>query len=419
MRRKLKRAMLLLLSALAALLVFVGCELGMTKDQALNAYDLKASVTYYANGGDFGNGNKEKELFYKANSRPLNIGVDKMPSGTSINLTRENYIFDGWCHIKTDSEGNLLKDDSGMYQLEAELIDFSTAVLAEGDAWHIGAKWTAKAKVRAMLVCDDSITDKDGTVFAPGSQVKESNYMASNNYKSELKLNTSPINLPVVNQTHTFVGYYFDEACTQLITEELKQEPNQTEDVIVYAKYIPGEWTIIRTADNVIEMFAGMKTATNKYYFIRDIDMSSATCMIPSRHALAATVEGNGFTVSNLSITKKKISEDTAIFGAVKASAVMRDLTFADVDFEYGLNSSVNAFFVCTGIESGATIENVKISGKMEVGGADAANMLENTENCMFGGYAKDADYLSANPNGFIVTAMALKYKTSEYIALI
>ena len=82
MRRKLKRAMLLLLSALAALLMLVGCELGMTKEQALSGYDLKASVTYYANGGDFGNGNTTKEIWYKANSRPLNIGVDPMPSGT-------------------------------------------------------------------------------------------------------------------------------------------------------------------------------------------------------------------------------------------------------------------------------------------------------------------------------------------------
>lgn len=419
MRRKLKRAMLLLLSALAALLMLVGCELGMTKEQALSGYDLKASVTYYANGGDFGNGNTTKEIWYKANSRPLNIGVDPMPSGTSINLKYDKHDFVGWYHVAVDQDGNLLIGENGQCTLDMEKpVDFSTAVLLEDDAWHLGALWNAKAKVRVRLVSDGVITDKKGTEFDPASDtdIKVSDYLSTNDYKTQLDVGKSPIDL-ASGSAYQFVGYYFDQAATQPILEELRQQEGQTEDVIIYAKYISKEWTVVKSTTDVKNMIMlNMKTADKKFYIARDIDMSTVDAFAVSNGVnLAATIEGNGFTISNLSIKKTKITTDFALFGNVKSTAVIRNLTFDNLVVEYGLNSSVNVYFVCLGIEDGATVENVTISGSMEIGGMGSARNFENDFNsCMFGVFATDEMYETAHPNGFKVEGLLLKYQKEE-----
>ncbi len=405
MRRRLKRAMLLLLAALASLLMFVGCELGMTKDDALNAYDLKASVTYYANGGDFGNGNTSRELWYAVNSRPLNIGVDPMPSGTSINLKYEKHDFAGWYHVAMDEEGSPIVDaQTGLCELDMEKpVDFSTALLQEGDAWYLGALWNAKAKVRVRLVSDGVITDKAGATFDPNSDadIKVSDYVSTNDYKTQLNVGKSPIDL-ASNSDYQFVGYYFDQAATQPIVEELRQEEGQTEDVIVYAKYISKEYTVVKTPSEVKSMFVGLKDSSKKYYIARDIDMSSTTG-IPSYNDLAATVEGNGFTISNLSFVRQSISGKYALFNTVKATANVSNLNLTNLSIECGLKAASDIYFVFAAYEQGATIENVTVSGTMSVGGNTVNNTLNGFNHCLFGGFDTDADYTAANPNGFKV----------------
>ncbi len=420
MRRRLKRAMLLLLAALASLLMFVGCELGMTKEDALNAYDLKASVTYYANGGDFGNGNTKKEIWYAANSRPLNIGVDLMPSGTSINLKYDKHDFGGWYHLAVNEEGNpIVNTETGLCELDmTKPVDFSTAILLENDAWYLGALWNAKAKVRVRLLSDGIITDKSGTEFDPTSDtdIKVSDYVSTNDYKTQLNVGKSPIDL-ASNSAYQFVGYYSDPEAEKPIVEELRQQEGQTEDVIIYAKYISKEWTVVKSAADVKNMIMlNMKAADKKFYVARDIDMSTVAPFAVSNGVdVAATIEGNGFTISNLSIAKTKITADFALFGNVKSTAVMRNLTFENLVVECGVNSQVNVYFVCLGIEDGATIENITLSGSMEVGGTGGARNFENDFNsCMFGGFATDETYETENPNGFKVEELLLKYKKEE-----
>ena len=414
MRRRLKRAMLLLISALAALLMLVGCELGMTKDQALGAYNLTASVTYYGNGGDFGNGNTTKELWYTANSRPLNIGVDPMPSGTSINIKYDKHDFAGWYHVAVDQDGNPIVDvKTGICELDLERpVDFSTASLQENDAWHVGALWNARAKVRVRLVCDGVIVDKEGVTFDPAenADIKVSDYISTNDYKSQLDIAKSPIALPN-NSAYQFVGYYFDQAATQPILEELRQQEGQTEDVIVYVKYISKEYTIVKTARDVKTMFTSLQTAAKKFYVARNIDMSEETG-IPSYNDLAATVEGNGFTISNLKIVKQSISGTYALFKTVKSTANISNLVFENLSIECGLKSASDIYFVFAAYEEGATIENVTISGTMKVGGNEVNNMLSGMDKCLFGGFENDAAYVATNPNGFKVLGNPAEFIT-------
>jgi hypothetical protein len=66
-----------------------------------------------------------------------------------------------------------------------------------------------------------------------------------------------------------------------------------------------------------------------------------------------------------------------------------------------------------------AGIENVTLSGLMAVSDNSAVNMESGTTSCIFGGFANDSAYLSANPNGFKIKNMSLKYNTREYVEIV
>ena len=401
--------------------MFVGCELGMTKQQAKDKYGVTASVMYYANGGDFGNGNTTREIWYKEGSRPLNIGVDVIPSGTPITLTYTGYAFKGWYHVETKEDGTPIADNkTGLCELNLEKpVDFKTAALAEDEVWYLGAYWEPIAKACVRLVSDIVITDKAGKTFDPTAEdyVKTSNYITTNNYQTELNLNKSPIDV-AEDCDAQFVGYYYDQACTQPVMQELRYQDGQTEDAIVYVKYISKEWTVIRTADGkedgAKKMFSGLKSSANKYYIARNIDMSGIT-NIANDANLAATVEGNGFTISNLTFFRSSAAGKYGLFSTVKSTANVKNLNFANVSFTYGLKADSEIYFVFEKMEEGATIENVTLSGTISIGGsANVTNMLNGYTNCLFGGFASDAEYLAAYPNGFKVLGNPEQFITKK-----
>ncbi|MBE5747021.1 MAG: hypothetical protein E7352_02460 [Clostridiales bacterium] len=431
MRKRLKKAMLLLLAALATLLMLVGCELGMTPDQAKHAYDIKTTVTYYANGGEFGNSIKVQELWYKANvDRPMNIGVDKLQSGTtaSFTLTRENYEFEGWYHIAIDEEtGELLADaKTGECTLDMEKpVDFDT-LLSEGEEWHIGAYWKTTAKVRVRLVADGKITDKAGNEYDPeaDADIKTFNYVKKGlgtQTEMDVAKFKSPIDLPTLptKMTHVFAGYYFDEDCTQPVTAELEMQPNQKDDVTIYAKYLTKDWAVVWNSKTAKSMFDGAFQPDKKYFVARDVVMSAGDPIAVTD--LAATIDGNGRTIRGLTISNKTVpnGKDMAFLGNIQSTASIKDITFEDMNFTYGTLGKANFYFVCLGIANGASIENVTLSGMMSVSDNSAVNMEEGTASCMFGGFVNDAAYLSANPNGFKIKNMSLKYNTKEYVEIV
>ena len=127
MKRKLKTKLLAILFALLSLFLLAGCKMGLTFEEATKGLDVH--ITYHANGGSFGGSNiKEKTLYCKTDTCPLDIGNASISSG-SISVEREQFKLLGWHYAVLDESTGKPKvnEETGAYEL-GEAVDFKLAL---------------------------------------------------------------------------------------------------------------------------------------------------------------------------------------------------------------------------------------------------------------------------------------------------
>ena len=433
MKKSFKSKIILLLVIVASLFIFAGCSFNRTIDEIRQKYNLTEQVTYYANGGAFENGKDVKDIYYKPRSKMLEI---KEQTVSSVSITRKMYELTGWYKIKTDDLGNLLYTDTEKtkFDLESEPIDFSTYQLSdgEGEHLHLAAAWKPDVKVLVHLVTPTPIVktvDNQQVTFNSGDEVNMLTFEELPDGTLKAEEAREPEKCKPENNSHTFVSYYKDEACTQLVEWPLvTQRPDSSADgevqhVIIYAKYLEGRWTILKTAEDVkTNVFANMLgSSSNKLYLIRDIDCSSVT-MTQGVRTFSGTLEGNGFTISNVHIQRKlaKTEMDYSLLGTLRSTAKLKNVTFSDVTSTITIDpklgeDSRNIYVAFTKLDTDATVENVSIDHKITLTLPSAntriGNMWRNngsgyawdyTTNVKFGGYATDAEYTAG---GITLTA--------------
>lgn len=404
--------MILFLAGLASLFLLGGCSFGATLEEIREENGLDAQVTYYSNGGTFSGTPEKKELYYKSGTLALDIGNEKVGiiSG-GITLSRVNYEFDGWYYAVLDEEGNPVFLDEGKTQYKlGDPVDFSVP-LGANEHRQVVAKWLAKVKVNIQLVCsfeegETLVNGKDGTVY------KEGDVIASYNYDTSDRVGDPKSKAPieVKDKTHTFVEYYADQACTQYVSWPLVKGEEQETDATIYAKYVKGDWTVVRKTEDVTDMFSKI-TAGKRYWLMRDIDMSGKRIAVNTNANFSGEIQGNGYTISNLTVFRGAISGGSiSMFGNIKKDTILENLYFTDLKFEYSLKTSANVYFAFSSIEQGAVVHNVTLSGTMTISkpnSADVLNMTSGYENALYGGYTTDADYtggfsVNGDPSQFI-----------------
>lgn len=411
MKKRTKSKLLVWLVSIAAAFLLGGCSLGQSLDDVLETNNLVAKVTYYSNGGSFEGTPDKKDLYFKSGKKALNIGV-VTPTNGSAEIERKNYVFDGWYFAVLDDENNPVFEDeqNKIYKL-GDKVDFSVP-LQEGDHWILVAKWTANVKVNVQLVCDaevsipvkvkegeEAISYKNGDVVAIRTYDTKDEVVNPGDGKA-------PFN--VAGKEYTFVEYYADEACTSLVQWPLKK---QDADVTIYAKYIQGDWGVLRTPRDVTNMFSSI-TSGKRYWVTRNIDVSGSK--ISAKTVFDGEIQGNGYKISNLNVQKSKITAGSTVslFGDIQATAVIENLTLDGLTLTYSVQSApISVYFAFTSIAEGAKITNVKLSGVMTI--TKAENHLITTlsgeyENCLYGGYTSDAEYIEKTEGkGLIVEGNA------------
>ena len=403
MKKKLKGKILILLASIAALFTIGGCSFGESFEDVLANRKLDAQVTYYSNGGEFEGSSSKKDMYYQSGIKALNIGVDSVTNGTA-QITRKNYNFGGWYYAVLDADGNPVYEDAEKktYKL-GEAVDFSQP-LQKGDHWIIVAKWIADVKVNVMLICDEGLSipvavEEGETAVS----YKNGDIVATRVYDTADKVvNPGDGKAPFVfdDNEYTFVDYYADAACTKPVQWPIEK---QEKDVTVYAKYLQGEWKVVRSVKDATDMFSNITTG-KRYCLARDIDLSGKK--MAAKSMFDGEIQGNGFKISNLTVMKSKITggSKVSLFGDVQATAVMENLTLDNLTFTYSLQSSpVEIYFAFTSIADGAKITNVKLSGEMTITKAEEhiiANIASGYNHCLFGGYATDEAYLTATKGG-------------------
>ncbi len=405
MKKNKKSKWILLLACLASLFVLGGCAIGESLENALDSRDLTAQVTYYSNGGTFEGTPDRKDMYYKEGSKALNIGKINPTNGTAT-ISRNDYDFDGWYYAVLDGNGKPLYVDqeNGLYQL-GEKVDFSVALEA-GDHWHLVAKWSVKVVLNIKLVLEDGVEEipvevKEGETaysYRHGQVVKSSPY---GDGKVE-KFSNAPFTAK--DDAYTYVEYYTDEACTQPVKWPIHKGETQTEDAVIYVKYIDSSWTVIRDYRDVRDMLSAFGQG-KKFYLANNVDATRVT--YTPQETFHGEIQGNGFCIENLNVSKKQLvtGESVSLFGNISSASKIENLELKGLNIEYSLKTSVvETYFAFTSIEAGATITNVQLSGTMKV--TKKPNDILTAR--LYGGYESDEAYLAASQNsGFTVDGTA------------
>lgn len=432
MKRRLRSVLLVLLTALAALFVFAGCSFGETLDDILTKNNLTARVTYYVNaeGAEFTpNTAKEKDLYYTSGSTAIDIG-----RVSNLGVKNDGFEFVGWYFVEEDSEGNLVttgeyEDAQGekhnLYAL-AEEVDFSQK-LQEGDHWHVAAKWTTTSKLRVELLFKDAETElkldtdqytnpndiNSGLLYGKES-VKSGDEVIVRSYSSSGEVTKLSYDVLLFkDNAYTFVEYYLDKECTQIAEFPMKK---QETDQILYAKCIEGNWTVIRQAESIGTTYGADRMfyrtgANEKYWLTRDLDCTGVSVNAPTRYE--ATVQGNGYTLSNLTVNIES-GTDRSMFGDVMETAKIEDLSFEGLTINITkVLNDINVYFVFTSIADEAVITNVSLEGQLVITKDESKKVMnlgasgDDYTKCLFGGFESDADYnggftVVGNPEEFI-----------------
>lgn len=415
MSKNFKKLMLSILLVIMSVFTLAGCQIGITMDDIVDMYDIKARVTYFANGGMFEStpGKDQKEMYFKANSVAVNIGTEdvKVTSG-SVSISRPEHEFIGWYFVNVTDGENPMPVGGNLGNAElTEAVDFSVR-LQEGDHWYVAAKWQSKDKVNVYLSCD-----ADASIAANGTTYQNESYVTKYAFESSGIVGQPDLEAgPLVTEGYTFLNYYYDKAGTQPVKWPLRQSGEG--DVNIYAKYIKGEWDVLRSAEEVKKFFTTNLSTKKNYCLAEDIDCSAESSGTILGRNFAANFDGFGFTIKNLNLQKASIKNggQISLFGTIQATAVMKNVTLENLTLTYKSqfsdeNANITAYALCAGVTEGASFENVTFDIKMQVnigeGRIENISKIGDTyqsDKWLCGGeYVTDAEFLAAY-SGITVT---------------
>ncbi len=417
MKKRVKNKLVLLFAGLTALFAAAGCSTGESMEEFLENRDLYSHVTYYANGGSFEGSDVIKYMHFNAGSQAFNLGIVGTTSGT-VEINRLNYTFGGWYNAVLDENGEpkytvqtqVDKDGNSsevrIYEL-GDPVDFSVR-LQKDEYRHFVAKWNANVRVDVQLVCFDENgnIDPDATVKEEGNDTPYTHHAVIGGFtydttdKAAVRDTTELFTR--ADKEYTFVSYYADESCSDesRITEDILKGEDQQENAVVYAKYIKGDWTVIRERIDISSIFKGNGEG-KRFWLYKDIDGKNAGINFKSELStankdFAGEIQGNGFKISNVKadVTLKNKNDSMSLFGNILETAIIKNFTIENLTVKYTVRSTAGStmtgatYFAFTSVHESATLENVKLTGTMSVNKSSTAEITVG----QYGGYA-DGEY--------------------------
>ncbi len=338
MKKKLIQIVLAFLCALTLSIAVAGCTGGNRGKQ----YDYL--VTFDYNVGTLQSGVENRYLGVKENSLiPIKPG-DSGFAGATI----QGYYVARWCLPQTNADGTLKKGEDDRVLLSAAW-DFKTQRVEKDMTLY------AELKPNSRLIIKGGDTDVE---------LKSENFMGQPAPRPDV--------LQPTKSGHTFFEYYEDESCTvPFVWPYAFEEENKT----IYAKFIEGDWTVVRTA----EEFNGAIDATEKkpIYLSADLDFTDVAWK-PNR-AFGLEINGNGHTVRNIGCSfdfSKNSSRTLALFGSLNGAKI-HDIVFENVSLRARIiNEQTREYAIAplaTLVNEQTQLQNIRVSGTLTV--------TKNTEN--------------------------------------
>ena len=324
-------AMVLLLS----LMLLGACQTTSKEYDHLVTFDYNVGDKYKA---DNKLTDRDLQLFLGVADNSL-VGLKPGDRNDFATMSFSGYYCDNkWYLPKLDSDGNIVKDEDGIVVLGEEW-DFETMRVTENITLY--AHLVQKVEMKFV----DSATGVVVKTISDGEPGKTRSKPSSRQQPSKTD--------------YTLYEYYVDAECTQVFGWPYTFGE---EDVTVYVKFIPGRWTIVKTAHE----FTSALLSNVNIYVDADIDFNGVDWSMVEK--FNATINGNGHTISNISINhtfNKNNLAYCALFGSLGEKANVYDLTFSNVSIttEVTLSGEYKlAMFACGAVE-GAQVSNVSVSG--------------------------------------------------------
>lgn len=418
MRFKTKVKLLIILLAVMAASLIAGCSVGeISIDDFLQEHGAKnQTVTYYANGGSFSGGISSipvKYMYFRENvCITSDFGKEKVP------VSRSGYIFKGWYYVELDADGNPVYADkeNEIVQSTGTEVDF-TRKIQKDEHWYVCAEWERDVYVSYVLVCDGgfTVTGSDGKGYKDGDEIYTKNFGTGG---------TATVNgttVPKESKNATFLQMYYDRECTRPIESygQISRPADGVEKVEVYAKYIRGKYTVVRDSAGVASMFNLNSYNDTAFYFFNTDKKKEIDCknvdFYPKNDAFNCRIEGNGFTLVNLSFKQDYISggNSYSMLGTLGDTASISNLTLKNVTVTMSLrnnNTTSALYLVSLGMSDEAKLDGFVIDGvEMEISCPNATDKITNLiydpsadeysgDSLMFGGFdGTDEQFLAAH----------------------
>lgn len=380
-----------------------GCIGEMTAWDFLKGQNANQSITYYANGGKFGQLGSEGaskdtvDIYYKEN---VNVISDDFTctANEDYYLNRPGYTFQGWYAAKTDADGNpeyLCYDKDGNLvdadsdKIAKKVLQISdtpadTSPIKKDEHRYFCAAWSQDAYLLVKLVSNEAVeiskavtvggeTFEAGHTFNPGDYIASAIFTTSGNVSS---VTLSAISI-AESDGHTFLQYYQDEECNTPISRYVRGEDEQEgENSIVYAKYIKGKYTIVKDVNDVANMFQNLDSGKSYYFFNTDkneIDMTGRSISLKNTTECNVKIYGNGFTIKNLTYGRELVpfsvtgGSNYSMFGKLTAEASINDLTLQNITMTVTARSGITAnttfYAISREVVEGATFTGFAIEG--------------------------------------------------------
>ena len=305
----------------------------------------KNVVTFVVNGGILSYGTSSTDGSINYAYHPSTYVKD--PLGfPNYKISRNGYIFTGW-YTSPDCKPN------EKWNFDKTL-DVEKLTLYAG--WEIAIKYTYSV----------NYVDGDNTVslgiyeVSAGEKFDDWRRFADN------------------RENYTAYGYYSDPECTTPWNSSSTHPGGDVDlDIPVYVNYIEGNWKIV-------DSFEKLKSAldSGNVYLVADIDCGGAELHVSDD--FNAIFEGNGFKVTNFTVPKtgSAVNPRCAIFRRLATGAEIRNVSFENVTYRFfGIADSAsvkaNVAALSVSLESGVTITNVSVKGRMETDYSGELSCLE------------------------------------------
>ena len=348
---KKKSLILILVLAVAATCLCFGCSSKITRESVAEEHKNDIMVSFDIGAGASWNGKEQNEVYFyypkKAGGTYL-ADPSKSPFDVSLSLSKPNHFLEGWYK---DPDYN-------------DKWDFNSDK-ATGNI-TLYAHWLERFRYKFRYKDEDSgdLKEIDYVLYVDEGDTFNPTEAFNNLLPSSIR-----------RAGYTLTGVYSDEACKTPWKSDHKHEGyvENGEQIggaeYVYTTWIEGEYNWMSKTND-----AAYVSSNNNMFVLNDIDFEGNGEAWGNHTATFNKIfDGNNHVIKNITL---KFPYDLfgykgncGLFGNIGKDAVIKNVTFENIIIEVDDDtlSDVSRYIglLAGTIESGATFENVKITGKI------------------------------------------------------